>query len=78
MLILLKSNRISLVLVGIILALSLIIRLSFVLTVHTLPESDMQGYDERGVLFMEHQSFHYGENDNGSDLPIDLLCIHYS
>lgn len=63
--------------VGSILLISLIIQIMFVLTVQTVPESDMKGYDERAMLFAERQSFSYGGEYNGSTYrpPMYILFL---
>lgn len=63
--------------IGLILVISFVIQLAFVLTVHTLPESDMKGYDERGMLFAEQQSFDYGGQFNGATYrpPMYILFL---
>lgn len=65
------------IVVGSILFLSLIIQIMFVLTVNTVPESDMKGYDERGMLFAEEQKFSYGGEYNGSTYrpPMYILFL---
>jgi 4-amino-4-deoxy-L-arabinose transferase-like glycosyltransferase len=56
---------------------SLIVQLIFVLSVDAVPESDMKGYDERALLFMEEQSFDYGGQFNGSTYrpPVYILFL---
>ncbi len=67
-----KKNVVVLILLA-----SLIIRILFVLTVNTMPESDMKGYDERGMLFAEKQTFQYGETFNGATYrpPMYILFL---
>ena len=52
--------------VGGILLVALLMQLAFVFTVNTAPESDMKGYDERGLMMAEHGTFQYGDVYNGS------------
>jgi 4-amino-4-deoxy-L-arabinose transferase-like glycosyltransferase len=65
------------IIISSILLISLIIQIMFVLTVNTVPESDMKGYDERGLLFAEEQKFSYGGTYNGSTYrpPMYILFL---